>query len=197
MLASASPRRADLLRQIGITFETKASGIDELRQPNETPTEYVSRLALEKAKSVQCGSRLTLGADTTVVLDGQILEKPIDRSDALSMLDLLQNQTHTVLTAVAACNNSQHETMVASASVRFRAISVAEREHYCSTDEPFDKAGAYGIQGIGGIFIECICGQPSTVAGLPLVETNALLEQFGVDVWKNRTSRGADSVSKK
>ena len=188
VLASASPRRAELLQQIGVTFEVMPSGIEEQRGSHESPHQYASRLALEKARTIQRGKRIVLGADTIVLLSGQILEKPVNRADALHMLKLLQDQRHTVLSAVAVCDAVNQKTLIASAEVKFRAISLDERERYCATEEPFDKAGAYGIQGIGGIFIEGIVGQPSTVAGLPLVETNHLLEQFGVNVWKNRTS---------
>ena len=188
VLASSSPRRAELLRQIGISFSVKPSNIHEERHVDELPDAYVKRLALEKAMAVQERDAITLGSDTTVVLNGQTLEKPRDRSDALRMLTLLQDQRHTVLTAVAVCNGRHSDALLATAEVQLRSISQAELERYCDTNEPFDKAGAYGIQGIGGIFIAGICGQPSTVAGLPLVETNALLEKFGVDVWKNRVA---------
>lgn len=186
VLASSSPRRAELLSQIGISFSVKPSHIHEERRVDELPDAYVKRLALEKAMAVQERDAITLGSDTTVVLNGQTLEKPRDRSDALRMLTLLQDQRHTVLTAVAVCNGRHSDALLATAEVQLRSISQAELESYCDTNEPFDKAGAYGIQGIGGIFIAGICGQPSTVAGLPLVETNALLERFGVEVWKNR-----------
>ena len=147
------------------------------------------RLAQTKAKAVQHSARPALGADTTVVLNGQILEKPQNRGDALRMLQQLQNQRHTVLTGVSVCDGAREETVLATAKVKFRAAQADELEKYSTSGEPFDKAGAYGIQGIGAIFIAGICGQPSTVAGLPLVETNHLLIDFGVDVWKYREPR--------
>ena len=185
-LASKSPRRADLLQQIGIRFNVRVSGIPESPSSDESPEQYVKRLALSKAKASYDGTLPSLGADTTVVLNGQMLEKPLDFEDAQRMLRHLQGSRHTVLTAIAMCDQSRHKTVLASAEVRFRPIDESEIRQYCYSDEPFDKAGAYGIQGIGAIFTAGICGQPSTVAGLPLVETNALLIEFGVDVWRYR-----------
>lgn len=185
-LASASPRRAALLRQIGISFEIRVSGIVEEKSSRETAESYVKRLAQTKAATVQQGNRPALGADTTVVLDGQILEKPESREDGLRMLKQLQGRSHTVLTAVSLRNAERASTVLASALVNFREASENELVRYWHSGEPLDKAGAYGIQGLGAIFIASICGQPSTVAGLPLVETNQLLREFGVDVWKHR-----------
>lgn len=186
ILASGSPRRADLLRQIGISFKVRVSGVAEHRQEGETPDAYVRRVALEKATAVVVDGLPVLGADTTVVLAGQILEKPRDSQDAFEMLSNLQGQRHTVLTAIAMCDAQRHDVALASAEVVFREAKESELRQYCASNEPMDKAGAYGIQGIGGVFIAGICGQPSTVAGLPLVETNKLLEDFGVDVWRHR-----------
>lgn len=189
-LASKSPRRADLLKQIGICFDTRVSDIEEVKNALESPEDYVQRLALSKATSCYRGLLPTLGADTTVVHNGLILEKPKDQLDAQQMLAQLQGQRHTVLTAISLVDSNVQETILAKAEVKFREISNQEILQYCSTPEPFDKAGAYGIQGIGAVFIAAICGQPSTVAGLPLVETNSLLIQFGVDVWKHRIEKG-------
>ena len=194
-LASASPRRADLLRQIGIEFEIKPSHIFEQRNVNESPEDYVQRLAREKATASQHDALPALGADTTVVLDGQILEKPRDQADALRMLQQLQGTHHTVLTGVCLCNKKRDETILASAKVAFRRIDDDELVRYWDSGEPIDKAGAYGIQGLGAIFIAGICGQPSTVAGLPLVETNQLLNAFGVNVWQHRGSASIQGSS--
>lgn len=185
-LASASPRRATLLRQIGIEFEVKPSNIVEQQLPRELPSEYVLRLARTKAVSVQHDSLPSLGADTIVVLNGQILEKPSDRDDALNMLKLIQGEHHSVLTGVCISDGRTERSVLATAEVVFRKATTRELEQYWASGEPIDKAGAYGIQGLGAIFITGICGQPSTVAGLPLVETNQLLCDFGVDVWKHR-----------
>ena len=185
-LASASPRRAALLRQIGIRFEVKPSNIPEQQLPRESPDGYVQRLARAKAVTVQHDSLPALGADTIVVLNGQILEKPNDRKDALEMLQLMQGKRHSVLTGVCISDGQKELTVLATAEVQFRKATTRELRKYWESGEPVDKAGAYGIQGLGAIFITGICGQPSTVAGLPLVETNQLLCDFGVDVWRHR-----------
>ena len=180
-----------MLRQIGISFEIRVSGVVEEKSSHETPEAYVKRLARTKAASVQHAQLPALGADTTVVLDGQILEKPENRDDGLRMLQQLQGRSHTVLTAVCLHNAVRESTVLASALVNFREASEDELKRYWQSGEPLDKAGAYGIQGLGAIFIASICGQPSTVAGLPLVETNHLLREFGVDVWRHRESTAA------
>ena len=185
-LASASPRRAELLRQIGIRFEIKPSDIPEQQLSSERPEDYVQRLAGMKAATVQHDSLPALGADTIVVHKGQILEKPSDRNEAIQMLQLLQGEQHRVLTGVCLYDGQKDRCVLASAEVVFRKIANVELAKYWESGEPVDKAGAYGIQGLGAIFIAGICGQPSTVAGLPLVETNQLLCDFGVDVWRNR-----------
>lgn len=185
-LASASPRRAALLRQIGIRFEVKPSHIPERQLPHESPDGYVQRLARAKAVAVQHDSLPALGADTIVVLNGQILEKPNDRKDALEMLQLMQGERHSVLTGLCLSDGQKEQTVLATAEVQFRKVTTTELSKYWESGEPVDKAGAYGIQGLGAIFITGICGQPSTVAGLPLVETNQMLCDFGVDVWRHR-----------
>ena len=190
ILVSSSPRRADLLRQIGVSFEVRISGVEEVRKNHEPPENYVRRLAIAKASAIGDADLPRLAADTTVVLDGQILEKPCDSEGAFQMLSALQGCQHTVLTAIAMCDNDRIASEIASAEVVFRNIAEDELRQYCATEEPLDKAGAYGIQGIGGIFIAGICGQPSTVTGLPLVETNRMLTAFGVDVWLNRLNTG-------
>lgn len=185
-LASASPRRAELLRQIGIEFEIRPSNILERQLPRECPEDYVQRLARTKASAVQHDALPALGADTIVVLAGQILEKPNDRDEALTMLQLLQGERHSVLTGLCLSDGQREQSVLATAEVVFREATAGELEKYWESGEPVDKAGAYGIQGLGAIFIAGICGQPSTVAGLPLVETNQLLVEFGVDVWRHR-----------
>ena len=188
-LASASPRRAELLRQIGIEFEIRPSNILERQLPQELPDEYVQRLARTKACAVQHDSLPALGADTIVLLGGQILEKPNNRDEALTMLRLLQGKQHSVLTGLCLSDGQTEQSVLATAEVVFRKATSGELEKYWESGEPIDKAGAYGIQGIGAIFIAGICGQPSTVAGLPLVETNQLLSEFGVDVWRHREDK--------
>ncbi len=193
-LASASPRRAALLRQIGIRFEIKPSNILERQLSHESPDTYVQRLAREKAVAVQHDCLPALGADTIVVLNGQILEKPNDQDDALKMLHLMQGERHSVLTGVCISDGKTERSVLATAEVQFRKATSTELSKYWESDEPVDKAGAYGIQGLGAIFITGICGQPSTVAGLPLVETNQLLCDFGVDVWRHRKAMLQESL---
>lgn len=187
VLASASPRRAALLSQLGLVFTVNAGDIDETRRPGEAAAEMVRRLALTKAEAAARGETLpVLGADTEVVVDGTVLGKPADRAEGLRMLTQLSGRAHEVLTAVALVHGSRREVRLSRSVVTFRAISAAEAEAYWASGEPRDKAGGYGIQGIGGIFAERIEGSYSGIVGLPLAETEALLQAFGVDTWQYR-----------
>ena len=187
VLASASPRRAALLTQLGLVFTVCACDIDEARHPGESIDAMVERLALAKAQAAARRATLpVLGADTAVVFDGLLLGKPADRAEGLGMLALLSGRTHDVLTAVAVVHRSRSEVRISRSRVTFRAITPAEAEAYWETTEPRDKAGGYGIQGIGGIFAERIEGSYSGIVGLPLAETDALLQAFGVDTWQYR-----------
>ena len=185
-LASASPRRSELLRQIGVRFTIRAAAIAEQVLARETPEAYVVRLAAAKAETVWAAvenSVPVLGADTAVVLDGQVLGKPADTAEALSMLERLSGRAHRVLTAVALRHAGGVETALSDSEVRFRATTAAERLAYCRTGEPFDKAGGYGIQGHAAVFVEELRGSYSGVVGLPLFETAALLTRCGIDFW--------------
>ena len=189
-LASASPRRSELLRQIGVRFEVRPAEIPEDLAPGEAPEAYVLRLAAAKAAVVwsaldaaHAEPRPVLAADTAVVLDGRVLGKPANAVEAEAMLEQLSGRAHDVLTAVSLRCGSQPETLLASAEVRFRATTLAERRAYCATGEPFDKAGGYGIQGHAAVFVEQLRGSYSAVVGLPLFETAALLARCGVDFW--------------
>jgi len=187
ILASASPRRAELLQQIGLNFSVRAADIDETPGANETPEHYVERLAREKALAVAEASPecLVLGSDTSVVLDGVVLGKPCDTAEAIATLHRLSGATHQVMTAVAlVCNGQCHSRLVVT-EVRFRSLSADEIEAYVASGEPMDKAGSYGIQGLGGIFVNELRGSYSAVVGLPLQETAALLADAGYPVWKN------------
>ena len=184
ILASASPRRAALLEQIGVGFTVRIARIDESQRPGEAPGDYAQRLAREKALAVAEPGRLTLGADTTVVLDGATLGKPAGRESALDMLMRLGGRTHRVITGVAVTDTREIRSLRVTADVTFRAISAEEASAYWATGEPADKAGGYGIQGIGGIFAQSINGSYSAVVGLPLTETEALLRDFGADTWR-------------
>lgn len=187
ILASASPRRAELLQQIGLKFLVRPSDIDETPEPSETPEHYVERLAREKALAVAKSSPecLVLGSDTSVVLDGVILGKPSDPEDARDTLARLSGATHQVMTAVALATEGQCRSCLVITEVGFRELSAGEIEAYVASGEPMDKAGSYGIQGLGGIFVSELRGSYSAVVGLPLQETAALLAGAGYPVWRN------------
>ena len=185
-LASASPRRSELLRQIGVRFTVRAAAIVEEQLRGETPDAYVARLAAAKAETVWAAvgdSRPVLGADTAVVLDGHVLGKPETEAEAATMLERLSGRTHRVLTAVALRHAGGLDTRLSDSEVRFRATTADERLAYCRTGEPFDKAGGYGIQGHAAVFVEELRGSYSGVVGLPLFETAALLARCGIDFW--------------
>ena len=184
-LASASPRRAELLRQIGVEFEVHPVDIDEARRRHESPVEYVCRMAREKAECAAQqlaadGGRLVLAADTTITLDGDIIGKPADRDQCCRILGRLSARQHLVLSAVALATGDQVLLRLTQNRVSFRALSPAEIESYCSSPEPTDKAGAYAIQGKAALFVEHLEGSYSAVMGLPLFETAELLRDAEV-----------------
>jgi septum formation protein len=183
LLASRSPRRADLLRTLGVSFAVVDVDIDERPQPDEDPAAYVGRLARGKARAGYAAARglPVLAADTTVVLDGAILGKPADDAAARDMLGRLGGRAHQVLTGVAVidAHGELHDTVV-STQVRFRRLDAREIAAYVASGEPADKAGGYGIQGLGGALVAGIDGSYSNVVGLPLAETLALLTALGV-----------------
>jgi len=176
-LASASPRRRQLLEMLGIPVRVVPSNIPEVRRPVETPMDYVERLAREKALSVP--GRLVLGADTTVVVRDEVLEKPIDGADALRMLRKLQGRTHQVVTSVALVAEEAIHQATDVTNVAFRRLGDSFLEAYVATGEPMDKAGAYGIQGYGAALVERIDGDFFSVMGLPLRLVLELLERAG------------------
>ncbi|SET63593.1 Maf family protein [Thalassotalea agarivorans] len=183
VLASQSPRRGQLLSQLGYSFTVCPADIDETVLPEETPHAYVERLARQKALSVAeqfQASDVIIGSDTTVVQSGNILGKPSDENDCLTMLRSLSNNTHQVLTAIAVVSNQTVASEVVATNVSFRHLSDEEIRIYWQTGEPQDKAGAYGIQGIGGQFVSNIHGSYSAVVGLPLYETANLLKLAGI-----------------
>jgi nucleoside triphosphate pyrophosphatase len=188
-LASSSPRRRELLQQIGVSFRVIGADLDETALQGESPLAYVSRLAQAKAqagweRSRDSGGAPVLAADTAVVLDGRILGKPADMNDAIAMLLELSGRTHEVLTAVALRSSAGIESKVSRSAVTFRSIEPSEARAYWETGEPCDKAGAYAIQGYAAIFIVDLQGSYSGVMGLPLFETAALLETAGVTCWQ-------------
>ena len=190
ILASQSPRRKELLAQAGLgvanfRFERVNPDIDESALEGETPAAYVGRLALEKARAglalcSEFDSPVVLGSDTIVVLDGALLGKPADKAEAAAMLRALSGRRHDVLTAVALTDGSRALCDTVTTKVQFAALSEGDILAYVDSGEPMDKAGAYGIQGLGGVFVEAIDGSYSAVVGLPLVETRRLLAQFGL-----------------
>lgn len=185
VLASSSPRRQQLLKQIGVCFTTCAVDVPECREAGESPAVYAARLALSKARAglLRNPTRVVLGADTIVVHNGVVLEKPVDRDDGLAMLARLSDSRHSVVTAIALCNEDQVLQARCETMVTFRTITPAEAQRYWTTGEPCDKAGGYGIQGFGAVFVRHLAGSYSNVVGLPLTETSDLLAQVGVSVW--------------
>ena len=181
-LASASPRRHELLTQIGVPHIVVSADVDESTHTGEAPHAYVQRIARDKARVVWERKRdmPALAADTTVVLDGIIYGKPRDRAQAIEMLTHLSGRTHEVLTAVALADARGIELRMSVSSVKFRVLALEECAAYWETGEPRDKAGAYAIQGFAAVFIESLSGSYSGVMGLPLHETANLLRTFGV-----------------
>lgn len=193
-LASRSPRRRELLTQIGVQFDTLIfrdgtradKETDETPLPGESPIDYVQRVARAKAEhGWRCVGwrkllpQLVLSADTTLEFEGQVIGKPVDAADATRILAQLSGKTHRVLTAVAICLDTRVETALSVSDVRFSALDTADIRRYVESGEPMDKAGAYGIQGRAGVFVEYIAGSYTGVMGLPLHETALLLRRFG------------------
>jgi septum formation protein len=176
-LASRSPRRRELLAQLGIPLEVRPAETDETPAGGEPAREYVLRVAREKAAAVD--GETVLGADTSVVLDGAILGKPRDEGEARAMLRSLSGRTHQVLTGVCARRRGREELAVAATTVRLAPLSDALVTWYVRSGEPFDKAGAYAVQGLAGAFVSEVEGSISNVVGLPLAETLALLARLG------------------
>ncbi len=187
LLASTSPRRASLLDLLRLDFEVVPPKIDEAHRPEEGPEDYVQRLALEKAQAVmeQGHNGLILGADTVVVLDGKIIGKPKDKDDAFVIIKRLAGRIHMVYTGLALYEPKQDIEIVdyAKTMVKMSALKNHEVENYIETREPLDKAGAYGIQGIGGSLIEEVKGCYFNVVGLPLSLLRRMLNDLGYDVF--------------
>lgn len=185
ILASASPRRRELLASIGLEFEVVPSDIPEERAEGEAPEEYVARLSREKAEAIAAKhpDRWIIAADTTVLMGEQLLEKPRDRADAARMLAAIAGRTHIVYTGVTLqhAGKGHRETRVAESEVRMLPLSAREIEWYVETGEPLDKAGAYAIQGVGAMFIDSIHGSYSNVVGLPLATLYEMLRRAGFE----------------
>jgi septum formation protein len=189
-LASKSPRRRELLSQIGVRYTVVDVNVPEVQAINELPLDYVQRLACAKAMAgaLLFNDKPVLGADTIVVLpqNGKfdVLEKPKNKEHAIAMLMSLSDKQHQVITAVTVCHHQRCETRVNKSIVEFRSIDERTALCYWQTGEPADKAGAYGIQGLGSVFVRQIVGSYSSVVGLPLFETSELLTRFNVDYWQ-------------
>lgn len=184
VLASASPRRREILTQMGVTHSLADHRVDEVAHVGELAVDFVQRLALEKARCVQAANPdcplPVLGSDTIVVCDQQLLGKPIDRADALRMLALLSGRQHQVFSAVALCCGVRAQVALSRSDVTFKSLSDQECERYWASGEPIGKAGGYAIQGLGGMFVSALVGSFSGVMGLPVFETAQLLHDFGV-----------------
>jgi septum formation protein len=187
-LASGSPRRRELLVQIGVPFTVVSAAIDETPLTGEAPRAYVERLALAKARAgsdALDGAGVVLGADTAVILDQRILGKPLDEADFLATLAALSGREHEVLTAVALVDGERSEVFSVSSRVAFRPIQAAEARAYWASGEPQDKAGGYAIQGLAAVFVDSLHGSYSAVVGLPLCETAQALGDFGIPCWQS------------
>ncbi|MBU2898758.1 Maf family protein [Vibrio hepatarius] len=180
VLASGSPRRKELLSQLGYQFSVIRTDVEEYQHRVETPFQYVERLSQDKALAglEQENEAIVIGSDTIVVCDNAVLEKPNNLEHAKQMLMLLSNRSHQVMTAVTIASKEQQQTVVVTTDVWFKPVSEQEIEQYWHTGEPCDKAGSYGIQGIGGRFVTRIEGSYHAVVGLPLFETDQLLLKF-------------------
>lgn len=184
LLASASPRRAELLGQIGVKFTQAGVDLDESALTNESPKAQVLRLAAEKANTAwqqsERKAQVVLASDTMVVLDNKALGKPLNAEHAIAMLHSLSGRRHDVMTSVSVRDATRQKTICVVTQVEFGPLSNSQIIEYWATGEPADKAGAYGIQGIGGQFVKSINGSYSAVVGLPLFETVQLLKEFEV-----------------
>lgn len=190
-LASQSPRRRELLQQIGVVHQVIDADVVEVPRTQESPSDYVQRLAREKAeagfvsvKRLQLALKPVLGADTIVVINNEILEKPRDAEHAAIMLRKLAGATHQVMTAVAMISGDMQAIKLSVTDVVFRALDEHEIAAYWHTGEPRDKAGGYGIQGLGAVFVQQIRGSYTGVVGLPIEQTLELLQEFSVPWWQ-------------
>lgn len=196
ILASASPRRAELLLQMGVSFSVQPADVNEVPLAGEAPANYVVRLAREKALAASrpAAGAIVLGADTSVLVDEQILGKPVNTQQAIETLTSLSARTHQVVTGVAVAVDGYVQTCLSRAEVTFRELRPDEISAYVRSGEPMDKAGSYGIQGLGGIFVKHLQGSYSAVVGLPLYETANLLAAAGYPVWASWQS-GQESLN--
>ena len=197
-LASASPRRSELLTQIGVAHRQFGCSIDESVMAGEQAEHYVARVTPAKAlagREQAPSGAVVLAADTAVVIDGQILGKPRDAAHAADMLRALSGRSHQVMTAVAVACDERVEVIRVDTRVCFRQIEAREMAAYWASGEPADKAGGYAIQGLGAVFVKAVEGSYSAVVGLPLLETAQLLARFGVDCWQGLEAENSSGSS--
>ena len=187
ILASKSPRRKQILEQVGLKFTVEVSDFDETQIKFKTPQEMVKKLSLEKAKVIAAKNpdAIIIGADTTVIIKNEIIGKPTSKQDAVRILKLLSGNVHEVVTGFAVISGKKSVTKHVTSKVKFKKLSEAEIKAYVKTGEPMDKAGGYGIQDKGGLFVEDIQGDYSNVVGLPIFAVSEVLKQFGVEIIKN------------
>lgn len=192
-LASQSPRRRELLQQIGVCFAVIDAPIEECRQADESPQAYATRLAAEKALAGQrhVGPSVpVMGADTIVVVGDTVLEKPHNQTHAAEMMQLLSGRTHQVMSSVSICCGDRQQTRLSVTEVTFRELTRPEIERYWQTGEPVGKAGGYAVQGFGALFVTGLKGSYSGVVGLALEEVYRLLKQFEIPFWQNMSEQG-------
>jgi len=189
VLASGSPRRRELLDQLGLTFTVAVPDVDETPRSGENPTTYVERLAIEKANAVAADDELVIAADTTIELDGEIIGKPCDLDDARLMLRRLSGRTHVVHTGIALRRDQRCLSTTVTSLVKFTELTEATVEWYVATGESFDKAGGYAIQGAGAVLVESVEGSVSNIIGLPLHAVVRLAAQLGVTLVGRDQSR--------
>lgn len=194
ILASASPRRKQLLRQLGITFKIMPQNIVERPELGEAPEKFVERMADEKAMSalgnLMGNNIVVLASDTIIVCDGRVLGKPKNKSEGIKMLRSLSDKSHRVLSAVTLASSTRQKSVLSDTTVIFRDISEIEAEYYWESGEPAGKAGGYAIQGVGSVFVQSIKGSYSGVMGLPLFETAQLFREFGIQYWRPMQDMG-------
>jgi septum formation protein len=179
VLASGSPRRREILGLLGVEFDVVPADIDESVRPGEDPRAYVRRLGIEKARALPFADALVIAADTTVDVDGEILGKPVDHDEARRMLRLISDRSHFVHTGVAVRLGEHCVDEVVTSHVHVRAITEADIDWYLATGEPFDKAGAYALQGAAGVFVTGISGSVSSIVGLPMDTVDRLAAALG------------------
>lgn len=182
VLASSSPRRRELLESLNVRFEVRSPDVDETRFPDEAPGVYVERIARTKASALAQHDEVTVAADTTVVFDGKVMGKPGHPEEARSMLRRLQGGRHEVLTGLAVASHGEIHSLVDATEVEMMPMTDDEIASYVAGGEPMDKAGAYALQGQGGMFVTSIHGSPSTVVGLPIHQLPRLLGRVGVEL---------------